>query len=128
MPTKSLVKIVLRKGGLPGYHIRDLMKNRRVILMNLLKDKKTTYAEMVARINVLAIYNKNKNPEMSAKFRRDIKYLQKHAAPLYSKSAVKRVPKKSTIKRAPKKSTVKRVPKKSAVKRVPKNAQLANPK
>lgn len=78
------VKITLKKGGLPNYHINDNVKVRRKILMNLLKTNKATYSEMIKRINILSIYNKNKNPEMSNRFARDITFLQEHAAPKYS--------------------------------------------
>ena len=75
------VKITLRKGGLEGYHVKDLARDRRAILEKHLKSGKETYGDMIKRINVLAIYNKNKNPVYSDKFRKDIAWLQRHHKP-----------------------------------------------
>ncbi len=82
---KSSIRLSLKKGTLSGYHIKDLAKNRRSILESHLKSGKVSYSEMIKYINVLAIYNKNKNPKMSEKFRRDISYIQKNLSS-YSKS------------------------------------------
>lgn len=88
------LKIILRPGGLPNYHIKDPIRVRRDILMKLLETRQTTYSEMIKRINVLSIYNKNKNPDMSNRFIRDISFLQKYAAPIYSLTYLKNSAKK----------------------------------
>jgi len=84
MPTKKEVKktksgkiilnIKLKKGGLAGYRINDPVKQKKQVLDKLVK--KDGYSTIIKRLNILAIYNKNKNPSYTAKVRKDISYLQ----------------------------------------------------
>jgi hypothetical protein len=119
---KSKVKIYTEKGGLKGpyrlstssvkgYSIHDTMVNRRSILKNLLL--KTPYSTIIKRLNVLAIYNKNRYPETSSKIKRDMSFLQK----TFSKK--RSVKKPSAKKRSVKKPSAKKrsVKKPSAKKR-----------
>jgi serine/arginine repetitive matrix protein 2 len=119
--SKSKVRIYVRKGKLYGYHVDYLQNNRRSLLKNILKNKWATYSEVIKRLNVLAIYNKNRHPETSNKIRRDIKYVETYLNK-YSKkrSAKKRSTKKrSTKKRSTKKrSTKKRSTKKRSTKKM----------
>lgn len=71
------VQIKLKKGGLPGYHIRDKKQTRRDILLHLLSSGTTEYSTLIKRLNVLAIYNKNKHPELTDKLRRDMDYIRR---------------------------------------------------
>ena len=66
------------RGGLYGYHIDLSAKKRRSILHNVLRKREATYSEVVKRLNVLVIYNKNRHPEISRKIKRDIDYVHKH--------------------------------------------------
>jgi len=63
-------------GALAKYHVDDKLKTKRAALDSYIK--KDGYATVIRRLNVLSIYNKNRNPKMSEKIRRDISYLQKH--------------------------------------------------
>jgi len=90
---KSKVKIYTEKG-------RYTMVNRRSILKNLLL--KTPYSTIIKRLNVLAIYNKNRYPETLSKIKRDMSFLQKTST---KKRSVK---KPSAKKRSVKKSSTKK--------------------
>ena len=75
---KSLVRIpITTKGGLFGYHIDMPLKQRRSLLKNILRKDLATYSEVVKRLNVLSIYNKNRHPEISKRVIRDMRYIQK---------------------------------------------------
>jgi hypothetical protein len=102
---KSKVKIYTEKGGLKGYSISDTMVNRRSILKKLLR--KTPYSTIIKRLNVLAIYNKNRYPETSSKIKRDMSFLQKTFS---KKRSVKKpsAKKRSVKKRSVKKRSVKK--------------------
>ncbi len=112
---KSKVRIYLKPGGLKGYRIKDTMKSRRSILKKLLK--KNSYSTIIKRLNVLSIYNKNRNPEISKKVKSDISFIQKN---FYNKSlSKKRSPKKQrSKKRSPmKKQRSKKRSKKRSIKK-----------
>lgn len=70
-------RIKVKKGGLPGYHLRDSKDDRRKVLLHLLESNKVSYATLIRRLNVLAIYNKNNHPNMSDKVRRDMAYIRR---------------------------------------------------
>lgn len=74
--SKSKVRIPLSKGSLFGYTLKDPAYFRRAILREIIKNKEATYSQVIKRLNVLAIYNKNKSPETTAKIRSDISYVQ----------------------------------------------------
>ena len=76
--SKRKVRISSKKGNLYGYHVNMLARDRRALLVKLIKKRIATYSQIIKRLNVLAIYNKNKNPLISEKVRRDIKYIQSH--------------------------------------------------
>lgn len=98
MPTKKEVKktksgkiilnIKLKKGGLSGYRINDPIEKKHKALDKLVK--KDGYSTIVKRLNVLAIYNKNRFPTYSNKVRKDITYLQNK----YRGKTTKRLPTK----------------------------------
>lgn len=113
---KTKVKIYTKKGGLEGYSIHDTMVKRRSILKKLLR--KTPYSTIIKRLNVLAIYNKNRYPETSSKIKKDMYFLQK-TFPMKKPSMKKRSMKKRSIKkRSMKKSLInKRSMKKSSMKK-----------
>lgn len=76
MVTKSLVKIYLKKGSLPGYTLKDTIKDRRIVLDKLIP--KLKWGHIVKKLNILYIFNKNKHPNTAMKFRKDMFYIQKH--------------------------------------------------
>jgi hypothetical protein len=110
--SKSKVRLHVEKGSLPGYFLADKQMNRRKILKKLAK--RDTWVTIVKRLNILYIYNKNRHPDIAAKFRRDMKYIQKEFSPDYSTKKSKRrsvKKRKSTTKRRSvkkRKSTTKR--------------------
>lgn len=72
----SKVRIpITHRGALEGYHVNDLVKDKRKMLDWYVK--KDGYSTIIKRLNVLAIYNKNRDPKMSKKVKNDISYLQK---------------------------------------------------
>ena len=96
MPTTIVgnkVKIHLEKNALPGYSLSIKKDERRKILDKLVK--KFGLVNIVRKLNVLYIYNKNKYPKTAMKFRRDMKYIQKYFSPK-SKKAKKQTKKKAT--------------------------------
>lgn len=108
MPTKKEVKktksgkiilnIKLKKGGLSGYRINDPVEKKHQALDKLVK--KDGYSTIIKRLNILAIYNKNRFPTYSNKVRKDISYLQnKYRGKTTKRLPTKRV--KSPIRRKP---------------------------
>jgi hypothetical protein len=91
MSSKPKVKITL-KGNLGKYSTKLKLQERRKELIKLIKTKKKDYApiKILRRLNVLYIFNKNKNPELAQKFRRDFKYVKK-----YIKDIAKKLDKKN---------------------------------
>ena len=75
-------KISLKKGVLAGYHINDGVRHRRAILKQHMLDGNETYGNIVKRLNVLAIFNKNNHPEYTKKYREDMAWVQRHLKPL----------------------------------------------
>lgn len=78
---KRPINVPLRKGALEGYHVRDSSRVRRTILLSIIKKGHSTYAEVIKRLNVLAIYNKNRTPEVTEILRKDIAFLQRQLSP-----------------------------------------------
>ena len=83
--SKSRVRIHIEKGALPGYTLSLQRTNRREILDKLVK--KLGWSNIVKKLNVLYIYNKNRYPINAAKFRRDMYYIQKKHSPKHKTSA-----------------------------------------
>jgi hypothetical protein len=83
------------------------------------------YATIIRRLNLLANYNKNSNPELYTKMKSDIKWIQEN---LYDyslaskKAAEKKVSKKSAEKKVSKKAAEKKASKKAAEKKASKKA------
>ena len=103
---RSKVKIYVKSGKLEGYSINDSMKKRRSILKKL--SKKSPYATIVKRLNVLAIYNKNRYPETTKKIQSDMSYLRKNNS-MKKRSMKKRSMKKGSMKKTSmKKSSMKK--------------------
>jgi hypothetical protein len=73
--------------------VDDLQRNRRSLLKKILKNKWATFSEVIKRLNVLSIYNKNRYPEKSTKIKRDIQYVEKDLIK-YSKTYKRSSPKK----------------------------------
>lgn len=114
--SKSPVRIKLNnEGTLNGYHIRDLARTRRDVLAKILRKQGSRYSQVIKRLNVLGIYNKNRHPDITAIVHKDIKYIQRHFGHL---AKTKRSPKKS-VKRSYKKRSYK---KRSYKKRSPKRS------
>ena len=111
--TAVKVKIKLEKGELSGYTLKDKTSTRREILASYAISK--GWGNVVKRLNVLFIFNKNNHPKTAEKFRNDMKYIQKKFNPKYS--SVKKSTKKRSVKRSTKKRSVKRSTKKRSVKR-----------
>ena len=96
--SKSKIRLHVEKGSLPGYFLADKQMNRRKILTKLAK--RDSWETIVKRLNVLYIFNKNRHPDIAAKFRRDMKYIQKEFSPDYkTKSKSKSKSKSKTSKR-----------------------------
>ena len=103
---RSKVRIYVKSGKLEGYSINDSMKKRRSILKKL--SKKSPYATIIKRLNVLAIYNKNRYPETTKKIQSDMSYLRKNNS-MKKPSMKKRSMKKPSMKkRSTKKSSMKK--------------------
>lgn len=71
---RSPVRIKARKGGLHGYSLKMSLKERRSILDKLVK----VYgrSNIIKKLNLLYVYNKNNQPANALKFRRDMIYIQ----------------------------------------------------
>ena len=80
--TKRPINVPLQRGALEGYQLSDLARDRRKHLMNMIKKGHATYSDVIKRLNILSIYNKNKAPQLSEILKRDIAYLQRHVTPL----------------------------------------------
>lgn len=127
MPTTiegNKIKIHLEKNALPGYSLSLKQDERHKILSKLAK--KLGWVNIVRKLNVLYIYNKNNHPETATKFKQDMKYIQQHFSPKFNmsnkkksrESHKKRTKKKSSSRKSHKKKLQLRSPKKRA--RVPK--------
>jgi hypothetical protein len=76
---KPPVRITLKKHNTLGRHgyksVQDLAEPvRQVALLGAIAEFGATY--VIRKLNVLAIFNKTKNPGLSAMFRRDIAFVQ----------------------------------------------------
>lgn len=109
--SRSPVRIKLnKKDQLTGYQLSDFAYMRQGMLGQLIRHNDIPYATVIRRLNALAIFNKNKNPEYVKRIRNDIKYLQKTHY-MYSKSYKQRKSpkqKKSRSKKITRKSRSKR--------------------
>jgi hypothetical protein len=86
------------------FELKKLPVEKDLETIEILKKlaKRDTWVTIVKRLNILYIYNKNRHPDIAAKFRRDMKYIQKEFSPDYlSKKSKRRSVKKrkSTTKR-----------------------------
>ena len=77
---KKLVRIKVQKGGLSGYTLKLNLADRRRELNRLVGIY--GWGNIVKKLNVLYIYNKNNQPANALKFRRDMKYIQKKYKPM----------------------------------------------
>ena len=98
---KVILNIKLKKGGLSGYKINDPLKTKRKVLDILVIEY--GYSTIVKRLNILAIYNKNKNPLYSSIIRKDIEYLQNKYRNKNKKSV-----KSPKLRKSPKSKTTKK--------------------
>ena len=83
------VKLYLAPNSLEGYKMDDVAKSRRAVLETMLKTKKATYAQLIRRLNVLAIFHKNKSPQRTERVRKDITYVQRNFHAKYAKSPLR---------------------------------------
>jgi hypothetical protein len=81
---KKLVRIKVQKGGLSGYSLKLSLVDRRKALNRLVDIY--GWGNIVKKLNVLFVYNKNNHPVNALKFRRDMVYIQKRYKPNYTKS------------------------------------------
>lgn len=81
---KKLVRIKVQKGGLSGYSLKLSLVDRRKALNRLVDIY--GWGNIVKKLNVLFVYNKNNHPANALKFRRDMVYIQKRYKPNYTKS------------------------------------------
>ena len=74
---KTKLRLVLKKGSLGkyGYKTKSPKTVRQASLKKALSG--LGYSTLIKKLNVLSIYNKNKNPKLSAKVKRDMKYVRK---------------------------------------------------
>ena len=75
-PKRSPVRIKAQKGGLHGYSLKLKLRDRRNILDRLVKIY--GYSNIIKKLNLLYVYNKNNHPENALKFRRDMIYIQRN--------------------------------------------------
>lgn len=75
-PKRSPVRIKAQKGGLHGYSLKHKLRDRRNILDRLVKIY--GYSNIIKKLNLLYVYNKNNHPENALKFRRDMIYIQRN--------------------------------------------------
>jgi len=77
------------KGNLSKYGYSDVKNTSAAIRHAALKRavKDAGYATIVRRVNLVANYNKFSNPRVHDIMRRDIRWMQRNLAPLYSKRA-----------------------------------------
>lgn len=73
---QPVVRIVLRESKLKGYHVKDRADKRRRVLTRGITAKKVSYAEIIRRLNALAIMNKHRSPGTTTKIRADMLYLK----------------------------------------------------
>jgi hypothetical protein len=64
------------KGALSGYRLSDLAGDRRKVLEK--KISKEGYSTVIRKLNVVAILNKETQPQNHKKIRGDMSYLKKH--------------------------------------------------
>lgn len=74
--TKTLVRIPLRDSKLKGYHLRLQAETRRRVLTRGIDRKTVDAAEIVRRLNALAIMNKRTHPGTTTRIRADMLYLK----------------------------------------------------
>mgnify|MGYP000879853443 CR=1 FL=1 len=98
---RTIIPAELHKGKLYGYHIDFPEKQRRNILLNLLKSDTASYSQLIKRLNIIGIYNKYNHPETEKKIRKDIAFLQKYMSKVRSIS-----PKPKSIRRSIRKRRV----------------------
>lgn len=70
------IKSPAKRGGLHGYSLKLSLKDRRNILDRLVKVY--GYSNIIKKLNLLYVYNKNNHPENALKFRRDMLYVQRN--------------------------------------------------
>ena len=75
-PKRSPVRIKAQKGGLHGYSLKLKLRERRNILDRLVKIY--GHSNIIKKLNLLYVYNKNNHPENALKFRRDMTYIQRN--------------------------------------------------
>lgn len=73
---KRGVRIKAKKGGLHGYSLKLSLKERRNIIDKIVKIY--GYSNIIKKLNLLYVYNKNNHPENALKFRRDMIYVQRN--------------------------------------------------
>jgi hypothetical protein len=73
---KPVVRIHLREAKLKGYHVKDRADKRRRVLTRGINTKKVSYAEIIRRLNALAVLNKRTHPGTTTKIRADMLYLK----------------------------------------------------
>ena len=126
---KRPINVPLRKGALEGYHARDSSRVRRTILLSIIKKGHSTYAEVIKRLNVLAIYNKNRAPDVTEILRKDIAFLQRQLSP---PSLKMKSPKKSkSLSKSPKKIKMSKSPSPKrgrSITRTPRSQKKRSPK
>lgn len=103
------LKIKLEKGSLPGYTLSIKQKDRRSVLDKLVIEY--GWSNIVKKLNILYVYNKNRYPQNAMKFRKDMFYVQKKYKPSMSRKSKK--PKKSRKPRKSMKSNLRKSIKKS---------------
>lgn len=85
--TSKKLKITLKKGTLSsyGYHLDKKETERHKALVRAIRgharskgiSTSTMANDIIRKLNVLAIYRKNKDPKMAARIRRDMAYVRR---------------------------------------------------
>jgi Mg-chelatase subunit ChlI len=108
------LNIKLKKGKLDGYSLKDSMSDRRKVLKKYVKIYGS--GDVIKRLNILYIFNRNNYPTTANKFHRDMVFVQKLGRES-AKRSTKRSVKKRSVKRSVKKRSTKRSTKRSVKKR-----------
>ena len=114
----SKIKLVLVNGSLYGYSTKINKVDRRNILVNILEKHKSTYQQVITRLNILRIYNKYQDNNIWNKVTDDMLYLKKifrpHLLNIY-KNRIKSKKPKLSKKKANKLSNKSKKPKKKPI-------------
>ena len=83
------LKLKLEKGALFGYSTKLKSIDRRKILFNIIISEKATYKEIINRLNILRIFNRNKDNDIWKIVSSDMDHLRKIFRPMSTSRPLK---------------------------------------